>query len=77
MRKSFTNEFKAKVALEAVREHKTIAQLGSELEVHPNQIGLWKRQLLEGEKDMKSVRARKKNPNISTQSVNFRLKTVS
>ncbi len=48
MRKSFTNEFKAKVALEAVREHKTIAQLGSEFEVHPNQIGLWKRQLLEG-----------------------------
>lgn len=48
MRKSFTNEFKARVALEAIREQKTIAQIASEYEVHPNQVGLWKKQLLEG-----------------------------
>ena len=52
MRKSFTNEFKAKVSLEAVREQKTISELATEFEVHPNQIGLWKKQLMEGAVDL-------------------------
>ena len=46
-RRSFSPEFKAKVALEALREHKTVAQLAAEHGVHPNQITLWKRQLRE------------------------------
>ncbi len=39
--------FKAKIALEAVIGQKTIAQLASEYAVHPNQIGQWKKKLLE------------------------------
>ena len=39
--------FKAKVVIEAVKEEKTISQIGSEYGVHPNQIGQWKKQVLE------------------------------
>ncbi len=40
--------FKAKVAFEAAREDKTISHLAGEYGVHPNQIGQWKKKLLEG-----------------------------
>ena len=47
MRRNHNATFKAKVALQAVKAEKTIAQLSSEYGVHPNQIGQWKRRLLE------------------------------
>ena len=47
MRRKHDTAFKARVALEAVKGEKTIAQLSSEYSVHPNQIGQWKRRLLE------------------------------
>lgn len=45
-RRRFTAEFKAKVALQAVKGLKTLSELASEYEVHPNQISDWKRQLM-------------------------------
>lgn len=45
-RRSFSAQFKFKVALEAVRETKTLNELASEHGVHPNQITRWKQQLL-------------------------------
>ena len=47
MRKNHEGAFKAKVALEAVKGEKTMAQLSSEFGVHVNQIGQWKKHLLE------------------------------
>ena len=47
-RRRFSAEFKFKVALEAAKGTKTINELASEYEVHPNQIGQWKKELLEG-----------------------------
>ncbi len=46
-RKIHDSAFKARVALEAVKGEKTIAQISSEYKVHPNQISKWKKKLLE------------------------------
>ena len=45
VRKSHSASFKAKVALEALKQDKTIAQLSSEYGVHSNQISRWKQHL--------------------------------
>jgi len=46
-RKSHDSVFKAKVALEAVKGEKTIAQISGEYKDHPHQISKWKKKLLE------------------------------
>ena len=46
-RRTLSAEFKAKVALAAIREDKTLAQLAQEFALHPNQIVEYRRQLLE------------------------------
>lgn len=52
MRKSYTAAFKAKVALEALRGDRSLSALASQYEVHPNQIGQWKKAVLAGVSDV-------------------------
>ncbi|HNS16409.1 MAG TPA: transposase [Bacteroidales bacterium] len=45
-RRTFSPDFKAKVAIEAIREMKTISELAQIYQVHPNLISLWKKEFL-------------------------------
>ncbi len=47
MKKVFTPQQKAAVALEAIKGELTIAQIASQYEVHPTQIAVWKKQAIE------------------------------
>ncbi|MDQ2765140.1 MAG: IS3 family transposase [Pseudomonadota bacterium] len=47
-RRNHSPAFKAKVALAAVKGEKTLAELAQQFDVHPNQITIWRGQLLEG-----------------------------
>ncbi len=46
-RKRHSSGFKAQVALEAIQNQRTIAQIASEYKVHPSQVTKWKRRLKE------------------------------
>jgi len=58
-RQVYDEQFKAKVALEAIKGEKTIAEIASQYKVHPNQILGWKKHLLES---VAGLFSRKKRP---------------
>ena len=60
-RKTYDDNFKARVALEAIKGERTISEIAGQFEVHPNQIIKWKKQLLE---NVPSVFSRRKDPEI-------------
>ena len=51
-RKNYSDDFKARVALDAVKGQKTINELASEYGIHPNQIGQWRKKLIDGSSDV-------------------------
>ena len=60
-RKTYDDNFKAKVALEAIKGERTISEIAGQFEVHPNQIIKWKKHLLE---NVPSLYSKKKDPEI-------------
>ena len=47
-RRRFTADFKARVALDALRGDRTVQEIAAKHKVHPNQVGTWKRQAIDG-----------------------------
>lgn len=76
-RQSFSKDFKAKVALEALREESTIQELSGKYGVHPNQISKWKAQAIEGMADLFERPNKKSEEEKSTEEEKDRLlKTI-
>jgi transposase-like protein len=69
-RKIYTKELKARVALEALKENKTVAELSSEYEVHGNMISKWKKQLQDNIADI-FIRKNDKEPDAQQQIDNL------
>lgn len=61
MRKKHSSELKSKVALEAIKGERTIAEIANQYGVHPNQIGKWKKQALENLPELFTGKREKKN----------------
>jgi transposase-like protein len=75
-RRTFSADFKAKIAIEAIKELKTVSELAQIHQVHPNLIGLWKKEFLsnagkvfEGNKDEEDEinRLKKENDDLVHQ----------
>ncbi len=64
-RRDFSTEFKAKVALAAIRGDGTLAELASQYDIHPNMITKWKRQALAAMKE--GFRGNARNRDISRE----------
>jgi transposase len=59
-RKRYSAEFKAKVALEAIKGEQTLAELSAKYSLHPNMITNWKRQAIENLAETFSTKAERK-----------------
>jgi transposase len=67
-RKQHHPEFKAKVALEALKGEQTVSELASRFGVHPTMIHQWKRALLEGASGV-FERGSRKAPEVDDEQV--------
>jgi transposase-like protein len=66
-RKTFTSKFKAKVAIEALKGHRTVNEIAAEFDVHPSQVNAWKKLLLEESSDIFSKGRKKQADNAEEE----------
>lgn len=69
-RKVYPKELRARVALEAIKETKTIAEISSEYEVHSNMVSKWKKHLQDNIADI-FIRKNEKDPDAQQQIDNL------
>ena len=60
-RRKFAAAFKAKVAMEALKERETLAELAKRLDVHPAMISKWKQEFIERSSEIFSTKAPEEN----------------
>jgi transposase len=59
MKKNYDSKFKSRVALEAIQGIRSISEIASEHNIHPNLVGQWKRKLLSDSADVFTTKAEK------------------
>ena len=72
-RRNHSAAFKAKVALEALKGDKTIAEIGQKYDVHPNQVTEWRRQLLERAADVFGAGTAAAEPSVDVKSLHAKI----
>ena len=70
-RRNHSAQFKAKVAMEAVREVMSLTEIASKYDVHPNQIRKWKKQLIEESQGIFSDRRKREKKDNSELTENL------
>jgi transposase len=72
-RRNHSGEFKARVALAAIRGDKTLAEIAEHFEVHPHQVTEWKKQLLERAGEVFGGASRKEEPAVDVKAMQAKI----
>jgi transposase-like protein len=72
-RRNHSGEFKARVALAAIRGDKTLSELAEHFEVHPHQVTEWKKQLLERAGEVFGGPARKEEAPVDVKAMQAKI----